>query len=247
VVAVTPGTAVAVAGTDWLSSPDPLAVVTSRLALIASSTLLVADSDTDAPNTDIAATRARPTMSAAAVWAVRRGLRMEFSRPSWPGSRSSRASGRPITLDSGRAIAGATIATPRKTATAPRPTSAMAGSIRPMASSTAPTSATAIPPANRRRSETSPPGRRSPSAATGGIRTALRAGPIAATTVTPTPTASPTRAVRGSNTSGPAGSVIPNPRSSASSPSAASTPRPRPITEETSPVMAASASTERNT
>ena len=37
-------------------------------------------------------------MSAEAVWAVRRGLRMEFSRPSLPGSLSNRASGRPITL-----------------------------------------------------------------------------------------------------------------------------------------------------
>ena len=79
------------------------------------------------------------------------------------------------------------------------------------------------------------------------MRTALRAGPTAATTVTPTPTASPTRTVRGSNTSDPVGSVIPNPRRSASSPNAASTPRPRPIAEETSPTMAASASTERNT
>jgi hypothetical protein len=40
---------------------------------------------------------------------------------------------------------------------------------------------------------------------------------------------------------------MPNPRSSAWSPSAASTPRPSPITEDTSLVMGASASTERNT
>ena len=100
---------------------------------------------------------------------------------------------------------------------------------------------------NRRRSETPGPDRRSSSAATGGMRTAPRAGPIADTTVTPTPTASPTSTVRGSNTSDPEGSVTPNPLSSAWSPSAASTPRPRPITEETSPVMAASASTEPNT
>ena len=50
------------------------------------------------------------------------------------------------------------------------------------------------------------------------MRTAPRAGPIAATTVTPTPTGSPTSTVRGSKTSGPGGSVIPNPRSSASQP-----------------------------
>ena len=211
------------------------------------SALLVADRDTEAPNTDIAATRARPTMSAAAVCAVRRGLRMEFSRPSLPGSPSTRASGRPITLDSGRAIAGARVAAPRKMATAPTPTSAMAGLASPMASKITPTRARAVPAMNRRRSEAAGPDRRSSSAATGGMRTAPRAGPSAATTVTPTPTSSPTIAVRGSKTSDPGGSVIPNPRSSASRPSAASTPRPRPITEDTSPVMAASPSTERNT
>ena len=112
-VAVTPGTAATVAGTESLSCPLPLAE-TSRSALIAWSTLLVADSDSDAPNTAIADTRASPTMSAEAVWAVRRGLRMEFSRPSGPGVPSSAASGRPSRPDSGRATAGASIATPMK-------------------------------------------------------------------------------------------------------------------------------------
>ena len=51
----------------------------------------------------MAETRARPIIRAAAVWAVRRGLRMEFSRPSLPATPSVRASGRPITLASGRA------------------------------------------------------------------------------------------------------------------------------------------------
>ena len=46
-------------------------------------------------------TSARPTMRAEAVWAVRRGLRIEFSRPSLPEIRKARASGRPITLDIG--------------------------------------------------------------------------------------------------------------------------------------------------
>ena len=153
---MTPGTAEAVAGTELLSCPAPLAV-TMRSALIAWSALLVADLDTEAPNTDIAATRARPTMSAEAVWAVRRGLRMEFSRPSLPGSPSTRASGRPITLEIGRAIAGESMATPTKMPTAPTPTSAMAGLASPMASRTAPTRARAAPQTNRRRSETPGP------------------------------------------------------------------------------------------
>ena len=46
---------------------------------MALSTLLVADRDSEAPNTAMAETSARPTMSADAVCAVRRGLRMEFS------------------------------------------------------------------------------------------------------------------------------------------------------------------------
>ncbi len=136
-VAVTPGTAATAAGTESLSCPLPL-TETSRSALIAWSTLLVADSDSDAPNTAIADTRASPTMSAEAVCAVRRGLRMEFSRPSCPGVPSSAASGRPSTLDSGRAIAGASIATPTKTHTAPTPTSATTGFDSPMASSATP-------------------------------------------------------------------------------------------------------------
>ncbi len=62
-------------------------------------------------------------MSADAVWAVRRGLRIEFSRPRRPDIPRRRASGRPNTLDIGRATAGASRATPMKISTAPRPTS----------------------------------------------------------------------------------------------------------------------------
>ena len=48
-------------------------------------------------------------------------------------------------------------------------------------------------------------------------------------------------------TGGPVGRLIPKPRKSASIPSAASTPKPMPTAEETSPTMAASPSTERKT
>ena len=53
--------------------------------------------------------------------------------------------------------------------------------------------------------------------------------------------------VRASNTMGPDGSVTPKPLSRASSPMAARTPRPRPTSDDTSPTIAASPSTERNT
>ena len=84
-------------------------------------------------------------------------------------------------------------------------------------------------------------------AATGAIRTARRAGLMAETTVTPTPTTRQTITVRASNTSGPVGSVTPKPLNSFSSPTAASTPRPRPMREDRSPTIAASPMTERNT
>ncbi len=70
---------------------------------------------------------------------------------------------------------------------------------------------------------------------------------MADTTVTPTPTTRQTMTVRASKTSGPEGNVRPNPLSSASSPIAASTPRPSPMTDDTSPTMNASRSTERKT
>ena len=84
-------------------------------------------------------------------------------------------------------------------------------------------------------------------AATGGMRTARRAGLMADTTVTPTPTTRATITVRVSKTSGPVGRVMPKPLSSASSPTAARTPSPRPTSEATRPRRPASTSTDRNT
>ena len=62
---VTPGTAVATAGTESANPPEE--AVTSRSALMAWSMLAVADFDADAPNTAMAETRARPTIRAEAV------------------------------------------------------------------------------------------------------------------------------------------------------------------------------------
>ncbi len=247
--AVTPGTADASFGTVLLNFPGPFLLVaeTIRSALMALSTLLVAERDSDAPNTAMAETSASPTISAAAVWAVRRGLRMEFSRPSRPETPSRRASGRPMTLDMGRATAGDSMVTPTKSSTAPRPTSAMAGLVSPKASASTPIRVMMPPRVNRRRSGISSSVGWSETAATGAMRTARRAGLMAETSVTPTPTTRQTMTVRASNTIGPDGSETPKPLRSASSPRAASTPSPRPISDDTSPTMAASARTDRNT
>ena len=247
-VAVTPGTTAAVGATDLENPPCEFeGVDTIRSARMALSTLLVAELDSEAPKTEMTETRASPTMSAEAVCAVRKGLRMEFSRPSRPDTPSNRAKGRPMTPAIGLARAGARRATPMKMRTAPRPTSAMAGFVSPKASATAPSSVTTPPRVKRRLSEISVGAPWSDTAATGAIRTARRAGPMADTTVTPTPTSRHTTTVRVSKTSGPDGRVTPNPFSRASRPSAARTPRPRPTREESRPTMAASAKTERKT
>ena len=105
-----------------------------------------------------------------------------------------------------------------------------------------------IPPRmKRRRSGISASVARSETAATGAIRTARRAGLMAETIVTPMPTTRHTITVRVWNTRGPDGRVTPNPLSSFSRPTAASTPRPRPTSDDSSPTMNASPSTERNT
>ena len=98
-------------------------------------------------------TSAIPTSSAEAVWAVRRGLRIEFSRPSFPAIPKRRASGRPITLAMGRATTGASMPMPMNTANAPRPTSWMAGFVSPMTSTATPTSSMSEPTTIRRRDD----------------------------------------------------------------------------------------------
>ena len=65
---MTPGTAEANSGAPSARVPEE--AVTRRSALMASSTLAVADFETEAPNTAMAETRAIPIISAEAVWAV---------------------------------------------------------------------------------------------------------------------------------------------------------------------------------
>ena len=65
-------------------------------------------------------------MSAAAVTAVRAGLRVAFSRARRPLTPAKRCIGAPMTQASGRTSCGLNSATPRKTATAPPPSVAAA-------------------------------------------------------------------------------------------------------------------------
>ncbi len=118
--AATPGvsaTAVATAA----GNPWKLSDCTTTSAVIASVTTEASEALTEAPRMPTAVTRASPIISAAAVEAVRRGLRMAFNRPSRPGT--PRASGPPTTRATGRASSGDRPATPRKVSRAPTPTS----------------------------------------------------------------------------------------------------------------------------
>ena len=161
---------------------------------------------------------------------------------------SIRASGRPITPDTGRAIAGESMATPMNRQTAPGAYELDrrlgqadgqqddAGDGEPRApGNQAPQRAAAVglPVAERGHGGDAHgvrvPGR---SRRRASRRRRRRARPVRCAARTP---------------ADPGGSVTPNPLISALSPSAASTPTPMPITEETSPTIAASASTERNT
>ena len=74
----------------------------------------------DAANTATNVTSPSPIMSAAAVDAVRRGLRFAFSPPSLPETR--RLNGRPSVDAIGRATSGDSIATPTNVSAAPSPT-----------------------------------------------------------------------------------------------------------------------------
>ncbi|HEX8133500.1 MAG TPA: hypothetical protein VF880_08725 [Actinomycetes bacterium] len=65
--------------------------------------------------------------------------------------------------------------------------------------------------------------------------------------MTSAPTASPASTVRGASASPAGGSVVPRPRSNASSPAAAPTPAATPAAAATSPTTVASASTEPST
>ena len=78
----------------------------------------------DDANTAAALTRATPIISAEALEDVRRGARATLSRASTPGTLNSLAIGQPIAFVTGAAMVDDTLATPRKSASAPMPASA---------------------------------------------------------------------------------------------------------------------------
>src|SRR5262249_55856918 len=154
-------------------------------------------------NTLTKVTSASPIISAAAVEAVRRGVRIAFSRAGRPGSRNIHTNGNPISPARGRVNSGLKIATPLKDQMTPAPTfpTRLPTSLNnPRSSSATPVKVTTRPIIVRRRIvRWGTVATSARSAATGGTRVALSAGKNDDTNVTTTPTSSATITVRASN------------------------------------------------
>jgi hypothetical protein len=200
----------------------------------------------DEENTDTNVISPTPTMSAAAVVAVRRGLRCEFSRARTPGSPASRANGHEMNDASGRATAALAMPNPANTSTAPPPTHAMPDDTPPNSPtpiSAAPAASSAAPTMPRvlMDRECAVVCRM---AAIGGMRAAFRAGNSAETIVTTMPSPMATTSVLVWNTSPPAGRFKPNASRRACSPRATSSPMPTPSADARMPTTPASAMTD---
>src|ERR1700754_1165908 len=199
---LTPGTCSTRVRTAGENGEKPSVFWTTNAAFRLSSTALAIVSFTPAAKIDTNATSATPTISAAAVTAVRPGWRPVFSRARRPVIPRQRSNGAPTTDAIGRTRYGLTNATPRKVASAPPPTKLSdafdenepnrPATIRPtpMTQSTSPAIVTLR---DGPRLDAPAP---SPSAAPGAPRVARNAGAIDERTVTSVPTTSETMIVR---------------------------------------------------
>ena len=217
-----------------------------------SSIVFAIDELMPAANTVTNTTSASPIISAAAVVAVRPGLRMAFSRARRPVMPRRRSIGRPVTEASGRTSRGEKSDTPNRISTAPPPRSPAAepeSSIPP----NSPTSSIARPraPSTIATIVGSRPILRcsassdSSSAAIGVMRVARSAGARAASSVTTTPTSSETTIVRGATTVPVLGRSMPTALKSSLIRKAKATPPAMPVTAPSRPKTSASNPTER--
>ena len=192
-------------------------------------------------------TRATPIISAAAVLAVRFGVRIAFSRPNVPLTPPNRAIGAPMIRAAGRASTGASTATAMKVTRAPSPTSAMVPPLRPATSEPTPATRIELPTTIRRRELAARSMATARIAAIGGMRPARRAGMTADTSVTTVPIAKHRAIVLIVTTTGPAGISIPKAASRAFNSLATPMPATTPAIDEISPTTVASRSTDRVT
>src|SRR6516165_3546683 len=199
-------------------------------------------------STATAVTTASPTISAAAVALVRRGLRMVFPRASAPTRAGSQVSGAPAAAASGPASSGPAMVTPKKHSPAPMAVTATAAPVSsPAKSSVAPVPVTASAAASRRPEKPGAPGAASRSACTGATLAARYAGASAAASATTSPMAQASATWAGGTDSPVTGRATPNADNSAARPLDTASPRMAPAAAPAAPTRAASASTERNT
>ena len=191
-----------------------------------------------------------PIMSAAAVDAVRRGLRTAFCRARRPVTPLNLTTGAPITRLIGPAMIGPSTATPRKVSMAPPPTIAsplLRWPNSPRKSTATPPPRTRSPRIVRRRELPARSTAVVRRAAMGGTREARRAGATATTRVTPIPAMSATTIERPLTTVPLAGMPKPTAPSRLFRPTANATPSTRPSTAEMMPTTSASPSTAPRT
>ena len=197
-------------------------------------------------------TSARPIISAAAVDAVRCGLRRALSRASAPAAPPIRVAGQPRTPDSAGMNGADSIATPMNTSSVPTIRSSSTVDVpcenRPRIRSANPSAVSTAANGVRNRWKR-PGGSSAPSrtAAIGGTRVARSAGKKLAIRVTTIPSASETITVRVSSRRPLFGSVNPTASNSEKRPFARPRPRKRPTIEASTPITSASSTTDIRT
>ena len=102
-----------------MNEPPPSLAVTTKSALTCFLTASSVEPRRPAPSVATTVTSARPIISAAAVEAVRPGLRSALSRASRPGEPPRRAAGKPTSVTSGFIMRGASMAMPTNSASTP--------------------------------------------------------------------------------------------------------------------------------
>src|SRR3954453_10907405 len=236
-VSLTPGTRSMRLSTAGENGEKPSVFWTTNAALRLSSTALAIVSFAPAAKIETKVTSATPTISAAAVTAVRPGWRTVFSRARRPVMPRVASNGRPTSDASGRTRYGLTNATPRKVASAPPPTKLSAALDDSEANRPTHMSATPTRPSRAPANVTLRDGPRvvgaapSRSASTGGTRVARSAGASDDSTVTTVPTTSDTMIVRDRITLPLDGRSTPTALNSARRPPATAMPSASPATD----------------
>ena len=237
--------------TCWTSSAGTSRVAdcSRKSAVDSVSTIARVEAWVEAASTDAAPTSAMPIISALAVDAVRRGLRVTLPRASPPSGRIQATAGAASTRRPAGTTLGASISAPITTAPAPIPST---GPGWPRSATVAVTTAAmpaavSTPPATARSTEPrSWVGSSSRIASTGAVSAARRAGTSAATTLRVTPTTTATATVNASSGICP-DSSIPIAPSTARSTATSPTPAATPSAEPSRPIATAWTRTEPNT